>query len=135
MDNKCRAPSRSLTVQLLTLTGCPPDVIIALVMAKSTSDDPPFLDHRGTMPHITRRAKLGMVQTLVAITLAALTLLAPLSAPSTDVEGQTINLLLNPGFEDGFSERGAGEVTVANGWFPWTCAISAGNCCWRSRTA
>jgi len=29
------------------------------------------------------------------------------------------NTLLNPGFEEGFSERGAGEVSVANGWFPW----------------
>jgi len=29
------------------------------------------------------------------------------------------NVLLNPGFEEGFSDRGAGEVSVANGWFPW----------------
>ncbi len=29
------------------------------------------------------------------------------------------NVLLNPGFEDGFSDRGAGEVSVANGWHPW----------------
>jgi len=29
------------------------------------------------------------------------------------------NILLNPGFEDGFSDRGAGEVSVANGWNPW----------------
>jgi septal ring-binding cell division protein DamX len=29
------------------------------------------------------------------------------------------NVLANPGFEGGFSERGAGEVSVANGWFPW----------------
>jgi len=27
--------------------------------------------------------------------------------------------LANIGFEDGFSERGSGEVTVANGWHPW----------------
>lgn len=27
--------------------------------------------------------------------------------------------LVNAGFEDGFSERGAGEVSVANGWHPW----------------
>ncbi len=26
---------------------------------------------------------------------------------------------VNSGFEEGFSERGAGEVTVANGWQPW----------------
>jgi hypothetical protein len=29
------------------------------------------------------------------------------------------NVLVNAGFEDGFSDRGAGEVSVANGWFPW----------------
>ena len=29
------------------------------------------------------------------------------------------NLLVNGGFEDGFSARGAGEVEVANGWHPW----------------
>ena len=29
------------------------------------------------------------------------------------------NVLINPGFEEGFSERGAGEVSIANGWFPW----------------
>ena len=29
------------------------------------------------------------------------------------------NILLNPGFDDGFSDRGAGEVTVANGWQPF----------------
>ncbi len=29
------------------------------------------------------------------------------------------NIALNPGFEEGFSERGAGEVTVANGWHPF----------------
>lgn len=29
------------------------------------------------------------------------------------------NVLVNPGFEEGFSDRGAGEVSVANGWFPW----------------
>ncbi|HUV93277.1 MAG TPA: SdrD B-like domain-containing protein [Anaerolineae bacterium] len=28
-------------------------------------------------------------------------------------------VLLNPGFEEGFSARGAGEVEVANGWHPW----------------
>jgi hypothetical protein len=32
---------------------------------------------------------------------------------------QPSNLLRNPGFEEGFSERGAGEVTVANAWEPW----------------
>ncbi len=29
------------------------------------------------------------------------------------------NLLVNGGFEEGFSSRGAGEVEVANGWHPW----------------
>lgn len=29
------------------------------------------------------------------------------------------NVLVNPGFEEGFSDRGAGEVSVANGWYPW----------------
>ncbi len=29
------------------------------------------------------------------------------------------NIAVNPGFEEGFSERGAGEVTVANGWHPF----------------
>lgn len=29
------------------------------------------------------------------------------------------NLLLNPGFEGTFTERGAGEVKVAAGWEPW----------------
>jgi len=29
------------------------------------------------------------------------------------------NVAVNPGLEDGFSERGAGEVSVANGWAPF----------------
>lgn len=29
------------------------------------------------------------------------------------------NILVNPNFEEGFSERGAGEVKVANGWQPF----------------
>jgi hypothetical protein len=32
---------------------------------------------------------------------------------------QQQNLLKNSGFEESFSERGAGEVTVANGWEAW----------------
>ncbi|MFZ5918140.1 MAG: SdrD B-like domain-containing protein [Chloroflexota bacterium] len=55
----------------------------------------------------------------VASFLAVLTLLAPLTALRAEEQLQTVNLLLNPGFEDGFTERGAGEVVVANGWFPW----------------
>ncbi len=56
---------------------------------------------------------------LAAIALAVGVLLTPLVGLKADVWGQTVNLLLNPGFEDGFSQRGAGEVEVANGWFPW----------------
>ena len=29
------------------------------------------------------------------------------------------NVLANAGFEEGYSDRGAGEVSVANGWYPW----------------
>ena len=58
-------------------------------------------------------------RTLVAVAIAALALLASLPGLKADVQSQTVNLLLNPGFEDGFSTRGAGEVEVANGWFPW----------------
>lgn len=56
---------------------------------------------------------------LVAVALTMLALIAPLAGSKADELGQTVNLLLNPGFEDGFSPRGAGEVEVANGWFPW----------------
>ena len=38
-----------------------------------------------------------------------------LAAPPT----QGTNLLKNPAFEEGFWERGVGEVTVANGWQAW----------------
>lgn len=41
-------------------------------------------------------------------------LVAP--AAAADCPG---NVALNPGLEHGFTERGAGEVVVANGWFPW----------------
>jgi hypothetical protein len=54
-----------------------------------------------------------------AALLLALLVIAPLTGPQADLRAQTINLLLNPGFEDGFSPRGAGEVVVGNGWFPW----------------
>lgn len=53
----------------------------------------------------------------------------PLAGPSTgpiqcqakpqNVQPCAGNLLTNGNFEDGFSERGAGEVVVANGWEPW----------------
>jgi hypothetical protein len=38
---------------------------------------------------------------------------------------QQQNLLKNAGFEEGFSERGAGEVTIANGWEAWWVQGSA----------
>ena len=63
------------------------------------------------------RWKLGFL----AVFLVASCLFSPLSAigqPSSQA-GCSGNVLVNPGFEDGFSDRGAGEVSVANGWFPW----------------
>jgi hypothetical protein len=54
-----------------------------------------------------------------ALMLLTVTLIAPLSGLKADAHRQTVNLLLNPSFEDGFSARGAGEVEVADGWFPW----------------
>jgi hypothetical protein len=68
-----------------------------------------------------RRAihKKRFTRSLALITLVTLILIAPLSGSKADTQRQTVNLLLNPGFEDGFSSRGAGEVVVANGWFPW----------------
>lgn len=53
---------------------------------------------------------------IVALALAALVLLAVAPSVSADCPGTP---LLNAGFEDGFSERGAGEVSVANGWNPF----------------
>lgn len=39
-------------------------------------------------------------------------------AASPSLQGE--NLLVNPGFEEGFSTwQGSGEVTVADGWVPW----------------
>jgi hypothetical protein len=35
------------------------------------------------------------------------------------------NVLRNPGFEEGFTERGAGEVVIAVGWEPWWTTGSA----------
>ncbi len=51
---------------------------------------------------------------VIALALVAL-LLVPLPA-AAQCPGTP---LLNPGFEDGYSERGAGEVSVANGWNPF----------------
>ena len=55
---------------------------------------------------------------LVTTLLVTLLVLVPLGA-SAAPPAQGGNLLKNAGFEEGFSERGAGEVTVANGWEPW----------------
>ena len=59
-----------------------------------------------------------ILATLVAALVLALAPLPSLAAPpfQGDCPG---NLLVNAGFEDGFSTRGAGEVEVANGWEPW----------------
>jgi len=51
---------------------------------------------------------------LLTVVLMPLVSLVPVA--SADCPG---NVLRNPGFEEGFSERGAGEVTVANGWEPF----------------
>jgi hypothetical protein len=54
---------------------------------------------------------------IVILTLLACTLwLWGASSALADCPG---NVAVNPGFEDGFTERGAGEVTVANGWHPF----------------
>ena len=58
---------------------------------------------------------------ITVIGLIATSILSPttvLAQPATqgDCAG---NRLVNAGFEEGFSDRGAGEVSVANGWFPW----------------
>jgi len=55
---------------------------------------------------------------LVTTLLVTLLALVPLGA-SAAPPAQETNLLRNPGFEEGFSERGAGEVTIANGWEAW----------------
>ncbi len=63
------------------------------------------------------RWKLGCL----VVFLLASWLLSPLSALGQPLSqaGCSGNVLVNPGFEDGFSDRGAGEVSVANGWHPW----------------
>ena len=53
---------------------------------------------------------------IVLLTLVLMPLASPTPAALADCPG---NILANPGFEEGFSERGAGEVTVANGWTPF----------------
>lgn len=58
---------------------------------------------------------------LLIVAAATAVLIAPLPAlAAPPLQGDCPgNLLVNAGFEDGFSTRGAGEVTVANGWQPW----------------
>lgn len=53
---------------------------------------------------------------LVTMILTFLLGLAAGSVASADCPGTP---LVNPGFEGGFSARGAGEIEVANGWHPW----------------
>ncbi len=54
-----------------------------------------------------------------ALVLALLGGAAPILAEPLAQSDCPGNVLLNPGFEDGYSDRGAGEVSVANGWHPW----------------
>jgi len=62
-----------------------------------------------------------LTRTIVTACLIAATLASPLIAKAEPaLQGECPgNALLNPGFEEGFSDRGVGEVSVANGWFPW----------------
>ena len=70
--------------------------------------------------HRRTRGSLMLIRRLIAaILLIALLLLTGLVSPGfashADCPG---NALVNPGFEEGFSDRGAGEVSIAIGWFP-----------------
>jgi len=55
---------------------------------------------------------------LVTTLIVTLLTLVPLEV-SAAPPAQQPNLLRNPGFEEGFWERGAGEVTVGNWWEAW----------------
>ncbi len=59
-----------------------------------------------------------VLATLIAVLVLSLVPLPSLAAPPLQGECPG-NLLVNAGFEEGFSTRGAGEVEVANGWDPW----------------
>ena len=62
-----------------------------------------------------------LFSTATVICLLVWSLLCPalaLALPGAQA-GCAGNVLLNPSFEEGFSARGSGEVTVANGWHPW----------------
>ncbi len=66
-------------------------------------------------------SKMGVLWRLAIILLLTVPLwyAAPSAAEPLAQDVCAGNALLNAGFEEGFSERGAGEVSVANGWFPW----------------
>lgn len=63
----------------------------------------------------SRRTRQGLGLAIVVALSLALQALAPLPAAAQCPDTP----LLNAGFEDGYSERGAGEVSVANGWNPF----------------
>lgn len=64
------------------------------------------------------KSKIGVILTICLT--AALLLWPALVMAEPVAQGDCAgNVLLNPSFEDGFSDRGAGQVTVANGWQPW----------------
>jgi hypothetical protein len=55
----------------------------------------------------------------IGIVLLCLAMVAVALPVAAEPLAQGCEGLVNSGFEDGFSERGAGEVAVANGWNPW----------------
>jgi hypothetical protein len=57
--------------------------------------------------------------TIVCVVACSLLAALPVAAEPALQGDCAGNVLVNPGFEEGFSDRGAGEVSVANGWFPW----------------
>jgi hypothetical protein len=59
--------------------------------------------------------RFNRLVTTLLVTLLVFVPLGALAAPPT----QGGNLLKNAGFEEGFTERGAGEVVIANGWEAW----------------
>jgi hypothetical protein len=66
--------------------------------------------------HLRRLSGILLVSCLLSWSLLAPLAVLAMPAAQSDCPG---NALVNPGFEDGYSDRGAGEVSVANGWFPW----------------